>query len=71
MLTFTLMFWFSYSVFGIVSINQGDATLLKNDLYYPLIGSTCFGLSPVHHQEHHLMKCTTHWYVRTNALYIS
>ena len=28
-----------------------DATLLMNDLYYPLIGSTCFGLSPVHHQS--------------------
>ena len=35
-----------------------------NDLYYPLFGSTCFGLSPVHHQEHHLINCITHWYVR-------
>ena len=35
-----------------------------NDLYYPLIGSACFGLSPVHQQEHHIMNCTTHWYVR-------
>ena len=36
-----------------------------NDLYYPLIGSTCFGLSPVHHQKHHFINCITHWYVRT------
>ena len=28
-----------------------------NDLYYPLIGSTCFGLSPVQHQEHQLINC--------------
>ena len=35
-----------------------------NYLYYPLFGSTCFGLSPVHHQEHHLMNCITLWYVR-------
>ena len=35
-----------------------------NDLYFPLFGSTCFGLSPVHHQEHHLINCITHWYVR-------
>ena len=47
-----------------VYINQRDATLLMNDLYYPLIGSTCFGLSPVHHQERHLINCMTHWYVR-------
>ena len=47
-----------------VQINQRDATLLMNDLYYPLIGSTCFGLSPVHHQEHHLLNRITHWYVR-------
>ena len=33
-----------------------------NDLYYPLIGSTCVGLSLVHHQEHHLINCITHWY---------
>ena len=39
-------------------------SLLMNDLYYPLIGSTYFGLSPVHHQEHHLINCITHWYVR-------
>ena len=32
--------------------------------YYPLFGSTCFGLSPVHHQEHHLINCITLWYVR-------
>ena len=44
--------------------NQRDATLLMNDLYYSLFGSTCFGLSPVHHQEHHLMNGTTHWYIR-------
>ena len=47
-----------------VYINQRDATLLMNDLYYPLIGSTFFGLSQVHHQEHHLINCITHWYVR-------
>ena len=47
-----------------VFINQRDAALLMNDLYYPLIGSTCFGLSPVHHQEHHLINCMTYWYVR-------
>ena len=34
-----------------VYIKQRDATLLMNDLYYPLIGSACFGLSPVHHQS--------------------
>ena len=34
-----------------------------NDLYYSLIGSTCFELSPVHHQDHHLIKCIMHWYV--------
>ena len=45
-------------------VDERDATLIMNDLYYPLIGSTCFGLSPVHHQEHHLIKCITHWYVR-------
>ena len=45
-------------------MNQRDATLLMNDLYYPLIGSTCFGLSPVRHQEQHLVNCITHWYVR-------
>ena len=43
-----------------VQISQGDATLLMNDVYYPLIGSTCFGLSPVHHQEHHPINCMTH-----------
>ena len=67
----------------IVLINQRDATVLMNDLYYPLIGSTCLGLSPVHHQERHLINCITHWYVcagesscprnslheRTNTLY--
>ena len=42
-----------------MQINQRDATLLMNDLYCPLIGCTRFGLSPVHHQEHHLIKCTT------------
>ena len=42
-----------------VWINQRDATLVMNDLYFSLFGSTCFGLSPVHHQEHHI----THWYV--------
>ena len=47
-----------------VYINQQDATLLMNDLYSSLIGSTCFGLSPVHHQEYHLINCITHWYVR-------
>ena len=47
-----------------VYINQRDATLLMNDLYYSLFGSTCFGLSPVHHQEHHLINCITHWYLR-------
>ena len=47
-----------------VLINQRDATLLISDLYYPLVSSTCFGLSPVHHQEHPLMNCTTCWYVR-------
>ena len=35
-----------------------------NDLYYPLFGSTCFGLSSVHHQEHHLINCIRHWHVR-------
>ena len=47
-----------------VLINQRDATLLINDLYYPLVSSTYFGLSPVHRQDHHFMNCTTHWYVR-------
>ena len=47
-----------------VQIKQRDATLLMNDLYYSLFGCTCFGLSPVHHQEHHLIKCITHWYIR-------
>ena len=51
-----------------VYINQRDATLFMNDLYYPLFGSTCFGLSPVHHQEHHhLINCITHWYVRLDS----
>ena len=45
-------------------INQRDAKLLMNDLYHPLIGSTYFGLSPDHHQEHRLINCITHWYVR-------
>ena len=49
---------------GDVQINQRDAALLMNDLYYPLFGSTCFGLSPVHHQQHHLINCITYWYVR-------
>jgi hypothetical protein len=35
-----------------------------NYLYFPLFGSTCLGLSPVHHQEHHHINCITHWYVR-------
>ena len=35
-----------------------------NYLYHPLIGSTCFGLSPIHHQEHHLIKYIMHRYVR-------
>ena len=47
-----------------VLIDQRDATLLINDLYYPLVSSTCFGLSAVHHQEHPFMNCITHWYVR-------
>ena len=47
-----------------VQINQQDATLLMNDLYFSLFGSTCFGLSPVHHQEYHLIGCITHWYIR-------
>ena len=47
-----------------VYINQRDATLLMNELYLPLIGCTCFGLSSVHHQEHYLIPCITHWDVR-------
>ena len=42
-----------------VQINQPDATLLMNDLYFPLLGCSCFGLSPVHHQEHQLINCIT------------
>ena len=51
-----------------VLINQRGATLLINGLCYPLVGSTCFGLSPVHHQEHHLINCITYWYVRAIRL---
>ena len=51
-----------------VLINQRDATLLINGLCYPLVGSTCFGLSPVHHQEHHLINCKTYWYIRAIRL---
>ena len=47
-----------------VQINQRDAALLMNDLYFPLFDSKCFGLSQVHHKEHHLINCKTHWYVR-------
>jgi hypothetical protein len=47
-----------------VQINQRDATLLTNELYYPLIGCTCFGLSPVHQQEHHIINCIRVCYVR-------
>ena len=47
-----------------VLIKQRDATLLINDLYYPLDSFTCFGLSPVHYQEHHLINCIKHCYVR-------
>ena len=43
-----------------VQINQRDTTLLMNDFYYPLFGCICFGLSPVHHQEHHLINSITH-----------
>ena len=43
---------------------QRDVTLPMNDLYFPLFVSTCFRLSPVHHQEHHLINCIKHWYVR-------
>ena len=48
-----------------VLINQRDATLLISDLYYPLVSSTCFGLSPVHHQEHPLMTGPS--YIHTTA----
>ena len=52
-----------YSRFNVVctvhEVSMWDTTLLMNDLYYPLFGSTCFGLSPVHHQEHHLLYCVT------------
>ena len=54
------------SLFNVL-INQRDAALLMNDLYYSLFGSTCFGLSPVHHHEHHLVNCITHWYVRAGG----
>ena len=30
-------------------INQGDAQILVNNLYFSLIGSTCFGPLLVHH----------------------
>ena len=46
-----------------VYINQRDAQILTNNIYFSLFGSTCFGLSPVHHQEHHLVNCITHWYI--------
>ena len=41
-----------------VCINQRDAQILVNSLYFSLDGSTCFGLSLVHHQEQHLINCT-------------
>jgi hypothetical protein len=47
----------------LVQMNQQNATVLMNGL---LIGSTCFGLSPVHYQEHHLINCIMHWYVRSD-----
>ena len=43
-----------------VRINQRGATLLMNDLYFPLFGSKCFGLSQTYHQENHLINCITH-----------
>ena len=41
-----------------VYINQRDAQILTNSLYFSLNSSTCFGLSLVHHQEQHLISCT-------------
>ena len=41
-----------------VYINIRDAQIIVNNLYFSLNGSTCFGLSLVHHQEQHLMSCT-------------
>ena len=35
-----------------------------NDVYFLLFGSTCFGLSQIHHQEHDLVNCIKLWYVR-------
>jgi hypothetical protein len=41
-----------------VYINQRDAQILVNSLYFSLDGSIRFGLSLVHHQEQHLISCT-------------
>jgi hypothetical protein len=41
-----------------VYINKIDAQILANSLYFSLDGSTCFGLSLVHHQQQHLISCT-------------
>ena len=41
-----------------VYTNQRDAQIILNSLYFSLDGSTCFGLSLVHHQEQHLISYT-------------
>ena len=60
---FILMHFYAHSLFErhgtgflhmlmwCVLIHQRDAAFLINNLYYPLVSSTCFGLSPVHHQS--------------------
>jgi hypothetical protein len=42
-----------------------------NDFYYPLFGSTYFGLSAVNHQEHHLINCITYWFIRAGGLAVT
>ena len=41
-----------------VYINQRDAQILVDSLYFFVKCSTCFGLSLVHHQEQNLISCT-------------
>ena len=43
---------------SLVNINQRDAQILVKIFIFSLNGSTCLGLSLVHHQEQNLISCT-------------
>ena len=59
-------FWYTSNLYLTLNYRASCFNMLINRDATLLISCTCFGLSPVHHQEHHLINCITHWYVRAH-----